>query len=83
MPYLLKHIRLGATIVGCLGIFGICDASALQYRRVPLDPPAVAILARGPIVTGDFQRLGDFAGTMASTDRIVGIFLDSPGGNIL
>lgn len=83
MLYLLKHIRLGVAIAGCLGIFGICNADALQYRRVPLDPPAVAILARGPIVIGDFQRLGDFAGTMASADRIVGIFLDSPGGNIL
>jgi hypothetical protein len=83
MSSLLKHIRLGATVIGCLGIIGISEASALQYRRVPLKPPAVAILARGPIVTGDFQRLGDFAGTMQSTDRIIGIFLDSPGGNIL
>jgi len=47
----------------------------------------VIIGARGPIIPGDYQRLRVFLDTMLdtmpSTDRIIGIALDSPGGNVL
>jgi hypothetical protein len=43
----------------------------------------VIIGARGPIIPGDYQRLRAFFQTMPSTDRIIGMAIDSPGGNVL
>ncbi len=74
---------LAATLVACLVGSAGRDAEALQYQRVPLDPPGVIILMRGPIIPGDFERLPEFRQRMPSNDRIVGYTLDSPGGNLL
>jgi hypothetical protein len=67
-----------------LSIFQLSTAQALQYQRVPVDPgPAVLVSLRGPIVPGDFDRFVNFLGAMPSTDRIMGLALDSPGGNVI
>jgi hypothetical protein len=79
----LGNLAVLAALTASLGIFGTSTAHALQYQRIPLDPPRVVIGARGPIIRGDYQRLRAFFGTMPSTDRIIGIALDSPGGNVL
>ena len=57
-------------------------AYALQYGQVPLDPPYVGITATGPIVPGDFDRLGAFIKTLSQSGRTPSFFVDSPGGNI-
>ncbi len=57
-------------------------ASALQYRQLPLDPPYVGITATGPIVPGDFARLGAFIKTLSQSEGTLSFFVDSPGGNI-
>lgn len=62
----------------CCGSVG----QALQYQRLPLDAPAVLILLRGPIISGDFHRFMEFLKTMPPADRIA-FALDSPGGNVL
>jgi hypothetical protein len=74
---------LAFVILALIWCVGSSAASALQYKRLPIDEPSVLILARGPIISGDFQRLGDFIGDMPRTDRIAGLALDSPGGNIV
>jgi hypothetical protein len=89
MPYLngmwnqgRRGLR-GVTVIliGWLGAFGISGAQALQYQRIPLDAPAVLVLLRGPIIPGDLERFVNFLGAMPSTDRIMGLGLDSSGGN--
>jgi len=57
-------------------------ASALQYRQLPLDPPYIGITAKGPIVLGDFDRLGAFIKTLSQSEGTLSFFVDSPGGNI-
>ena len=57
-------------------------ASALQYRQLPLDPPYVGITATGPIVPGDFARLGAFIKTLSQSEGTLSFFVDSPGGNV-
>ena len=57
-------------------------ASALQYRQLPLDPPYLGITATGPIVPGDFARLGAFIKTLSQSEGTLSFFVDSPGGNI-
>ena len=83
---MFKRSRLRRLLVTAGGAFvfltSIDAASALQYQRVPLDPPLIGIAATGPIVPGDFDRLDAFIGTLSETDHIVGFFIDSPGGNI-
>jgi hypothetical protein len=73
-------------LVVCLATSAARDAEALQYQRVPLDPPSVIISVRGPIISGDYERFRTFVQTMSqvtpSTDRVLGFSLDSPGGNI-
>jgi len=56
-------------------------ASALQYGELSLDPPYVGITATGPIVPGDFDRLGAFIKTLSQSGTL-SFFVDSPGGNI-
>ena len=79
-----KDIRVSAFVIAAvIYCLGNSAAFALQYKRLALEEPSVLILARGPIVSGDLQRPGDFIGNMASTDRIIGFAVDSPGGNVV
>ena len=75
----LRHLLTAAS--GALLFFTSAGASALQYQRVPLDARMIGIGATGPIVPGDFYRLRAFIGKLPQT-RILGFFIDSPGGNI-
>jgi hypothetical protein len=83
----LSRFALVAALTGWASICGGSGGHALQYQRVPLDPPSVIISARGPIVRGDYNRLRAFLDTLSqtapSTDRVMGVALDSPGGNVL
>ena len=58
------------------------EASALQYRRSSFDLPLVGITATGQIVPGDFDRLAALVETLPQSDRTLGFFIDSPGGDI-
>jgi hypothetical protein len=64
-------------------VFACSSAHALQYERVQLDAPSVVINARGPIIAGDAQRLMTFMQSLASTDRVIGFAVDSPGGSLM
>ena len=75
----LRHLLTAAS--GALLCFTSAGASALQYQRVPLDARMIGIGATGAIVPGDFDRLRAFIGKLPQT-RILGFFIDSPGGNI-
>lgn len=79
----LTRFALLAALAGLAGISGGSDGQALQYQRVLLNPPAVLILLRGPIIPGDFDRFVHFYRAIPSTDRITALALDSPGGNIV
>jgi hypothetical protein len=65
---------------GLLFFLSTTYTSALQYQRVPVDPPLIGIAATGPIVPGDFDRLDAFIGKLPKTELL--FFIDSPGGNI-
>jgi len=79
-----RNIRFPAALAAAwVWGLGISAALALQYKRLPIEQPSVLIVARGPVITEDFQRLGDFIGNMPSTDRILGFALDSPGGDVV
>jgi hypothetical protein len=77
-----KPLLQAAMLLGCIAAIAAHNAHALQYQRVPLDPPRVIISARGPIVPGDFERFVNFLGVMPDTDRVIGLALDSQGGNV-
>ena len=57
--------------------------SAMQFSRGEIGDGEVLIAGRGPILRGDFDRLGQFIANMPQTDRIVGIAFDSPGGSVI
>jgi ClpP class serine protease len=78
-----SKFALSAVLTGLAHIFGGSSGHALQYQRLPLDPPAILILLRGPIIPGDFDRFVDFLRAVPSTDRITAFALDSPGGNVV
>jgi hypothetical protein len=63
-------------------LFAPVEASALQYRPLPLDPPLVGVALTGPIVSGDFERLNGFLQGLAKSDGVLSFFVDSPGGSI-
>ena len=58
-------------------------AYALQYRLLSQEPPLLAITAIGPIVPGDFDRLGAIIQALPQSDRTLSFIIDSPGGNIV
>jgi hypothetical protein len=86
-PRGLKKFALLAVMTVLAGVYCPSGAHALQYQRVALDPPSVIIAARGPIVPGDRGRLAAFldkmSGTAPTGDRLIGIALDSPGGDVV
>jgi len=59
------------------------SANALQFRTAPVDDVSVIIAARGPIVSGDVERLREIIAGLPTTARILGLSLDSPGGDVL
>jgi hypothetical protein len=79
----LSKFALSIALTGLGSICGGSSGHALQFQRFPLDPPAVLILLRGPIIPGDFDRFVNFLRAMPSTDRITAFALDSPGGNVI
>ena len=63
-------------------LLGPVPVSALQYGQFPLEPPYVGITATGPIVPGDFDRLGAFIKILPQSEGTLSFFVDSPGGDI-
>lgn len=78
----IDRSRLIAALAGIIASIQISGAQALQYQLVPIEKSVVMVLARGPIIAGDFRHLYSFFQTMPQTDRIVALALDSPGGNV-
>ena len=58
------------------------ESHALQFERVAIDNGSIVVL-RGSIIQGDAERLVAFFRGMPKSDRIVALFLDSPGGNVV
>jgi hypothetical protein len=81
--YCLQNIFRLATffVSGCS--LGVPCAYGLQYQRVDLKDNKILISARGPIISGYFQRLLEFGKSLPSTDYIIGFSFDSPGGSVL
>jgi ClpP class serine protease len=79
----ISHLRHFVLAVGFL-LLAAPGASALQYKRLPLDAPLLGIAVTGPIVSGDLDRLGAFLKTLPKQDEELhpGFFVDSPGGDI-
>ena len=73
---------LVASVAAAFLLMSTLESHALQFERMSIDNSSVAILARGSIIQGDFERLGSFLGNLPKSDRIIGLFLDSPGGNV-
>ncbi len=63
-------------------LFAARQAGALQFESVDAYPNEVVIGARGPIVSGDADRLGKALAALPSGKRVLGIELDSPGGSV-
>lgn len=81
-PSVFTKLYSLAAMTWCALLIGSPGAAALQYLRLPLNPPAVAILARGPIVQDDVERLTAFIGRLSQTDRLTSLLVNSPGGNV-
>jgi hypothetical protein len=54
----------------------------MQFGSFFLDDGRAAIVARGPIVEGDTERLRHKVAALIQTSAIAGIILDSPGGDV-
>jgi hypothetical protein len=78
------HRLCSAILLAALSslLLATVDASALQYRRLSLEPSLIGITVTGPIVPGDFDRLRAFLQTPSQSNGIPSFFIDSPGGNI-
>lgn len=76
--------RLGLKVIFIAFIFavGLPEAAALEYRRIPLKFPDVAILARGTIVPGDLEQLAEFSRRNTAADNVTELVINSPGGNV-
>ncbi len=57
--------------------------SALQLQSDPGDEGKYVIVARGPIVAGDADRLRSFIVSNAAKGALLGFAFDSPGGSLL
>ena len=79
---LWRHILSVLLLTGC-GTTLLCPgAEALQYALVSIAESQFVVNVRGPIVSGDFNRLVDFLAASPKSNHIVGFALDSPGGLI-
>ena len=60
----------------------VVPAHSMQFQRVAAGDNDVLIHSRGPIVAGDLDRLQAALGMLLTTDKLIGLVLDSPGGSI-
>jgi hypothetical protein len=73
-----------AILVGmALLLLGAPRAGAMNFKRLAPHDPKVVIAASGEIVPGDDRKLHDFVAALPNDVTVVGIILDSPGGNLL
>ncbi len=81
----MTRVRLGQVAVPMvLGLLVACESAvAMQFGSFFLDDGRAAIVARGPIVEGDTERLRQTAAALPRTSTIAAIILDSPGGDVL
>ncbi|MGA3401706.1 MAG: hypothetical protein ABSC95_21040 [Acetobacteraceae bacterium] len=59
------------------------QAHALQFDQMTVSPTEVIVGGRGPIVKGDTDRLQRALAAVPPTQRLLGLALDSPGGNVV
>ena len=76
----MKHLLAG--IAAAMLLLTAERSHALQFERAPIKENTVALFLRGPIISGDFERLRSFVGGLPHEDRIAGLFVDSPGGSV-
>lgn len=74
---------LVAGLAAALILISPLRSHALQFERLAIGDGSVVVVLRGSIIQGDAERLVTFVGGMAKSDRIVALFLDSPGGNVV
>ena len=58
-------------------------AQALQFDQMTVSPTEVIVGGRGPIVKGDTDRLQHALAAVPPSQRLLGLALDSPGGNVV
>jgi hypothetical protein len=58
-------------------------ASAMQFEQVPVGTDRQIIGARGPIIKDDTTRLELALGAVPQGRRLLGLAIDSPGGNVV
>ena len=58
-------------------------AQALQFDQMTVSPTEVIVGGRGPIVKGDTDRLRQALAAVPAGQRLLGLALDSPGGNVV
>ncbi len=75
---------LAAGLVGLLGAaLAAPQACALQFDQETISPTEVIVGGRGPIVKGDTDRLQQVLAAVPQTKQLLGLALDSPGGNVV
>jgi hypothetical protein len=72
-----------ATVILCLQGFASVSAQAMQFRPIQVSATEVVVDGRGPIVPGDTDRLtGVLSGISPVGVTVLGMAIDSPGGNV-
>jgi hypothetical protein len=69
----------------CLGVLAlpVRPVFAMQFQPIAVSPAEVVVNGRGPIVTGDTDRLTRALSTVTQSGRtLLALALDSPGGNV-
>jgi hypothetical protein len=73
----LVIFALGATLAGTGA------ATAMQFSSTELEASRVLVIGRGPIVSGDLDRLSMLARGIPVAATIIGFSFDSTGGSVL
>ena len=76
--------RLAAALICLLGLtLPASRTHALQFDQITISPTEVIVGGRGPIVKGDTDRLQQALAAVPQSKRLLGLALDSPGGNVV
>src|SRR5689334_9175560 len=79
----VKAIRFSTVAAAAAIAFGQSSADAMDFRLNPMDGTKQAVIsAVGEIEPGDDEKLHRFVGALPASTVLVGIALNSPGGNL-